>query len=124
MARRCCMPKSCRGYRVFQLLVGLNPKYEQVQIQLLSCNTYLSLTKSTLTSIRRKGDIVLCYSLVDFQDACIESLSSAARNTSYPKELIKVTFNVAMNHINQAVSRSTVLQELEKDPRATQALKN
>jgi pectinesterase len=60
----------------------------------------------------------------DFKETCVESLSSAAGNTSDPKELVKVAFKVAVNHINEAVSKSTVLQELEKDPRATQALVN
>lgn len=60
----------------------------------------------------------------DYKEACIESLSSAAGNTTDPKELVKAAFKVAMNHITEAVNQSNVLKELEKDPRAVQALEN
>ncbi|KAF8369352.1 hypothetical protein HHK36_032636 [Tetracentron sinense] len=60
----------------------------------------------------------------DYKEACVDSLSSAAGNTTDPKELIKVAFKVAMNKITDAVKQSDVLKELEKDPRASQALDN
>lgn len=60
----------------------------------------------------------------DYKEACVESLSSAAGNITDPKELIKVAFKVTVNQINEAVKNSTVLQELEKDPRSSQALEN
>ncbi|KAF8392671.1 hypothetical protein HHK36_023020 [Tetracentron sinense] len=60
----------------------------------------------------------------DYREACVQSLSSASGNTTDPKELIKMAFKVAMNNITGAVKQSAVLQELEKDPRASQALEN
>jgi pectinesterase len=60
----------------------------------------------------------------DYRATCEKSLSEAAGNTTDPKELIKVAFKVAMGQISEAVKRSSVLQELEKDPRASQALQN
>ncbi|XP_057962741.1 probable pectinesterase/pectinesterase inhibitor 21 [Malania oleifera] len=60
----------------------------------------------------------------DYKQACIDSLSSAAGNSSDPKDLIQASFKVAMKQVSNAAQRSTVLQELEKDPRAAQALQN
>lgn len=56
----------------------------------------------------------------DYRETCVESLSSVAGNTSDPKTLVKAAFKVAMSKINSAADRSTVLQELEKDVRASQ----
>ncbi|KAK9287926.1 hypothetical protein L1049_016371 [Liquidambar formosana] len=58
----------------------------------------------------------------DYKDACVQSLSSSAGNITDPKELIRVGFQVAMNEIKNALKNSTVLKELEKDPRASKAL--
>ncbi|XP_030459738.1 putative pectinesterase/pectinesterase inhibitor 28 [Syzygium oleosum] len=60
----------------------------------------------------------------DYKEACVRSLKEAGANTTDPKELIKASFKAAMNHIAEAVKKSTVLKELEKAPRAQQALKN
>ncbi|OVA02618.1 Pectinesterase [Macleaya cordata] len=59
-----------------------------------------------------------------FKQNCIDSLSSAAGNTTDPKELVRVAFKVAVKYINAAINRSTTLQQLEKDPRSAQALHN
>ncbi|KAF8394600.1 hypothetical protein HHK36_020814 [Tetracentron sinense] len=74
-------------------------------------------------STSMKAIKVICQP-TDYKEACIDSLSSTAGNTTNPKDLIKVAFKVAMNHINDAVNHSAVLIELEKDPRASQALNN
>ncbi|XP_057958456.1 probable pectinesterase/pectinesterase inhibitor 21 [Malania oleifera] len=60
----------------------------------------------------------------DYKETCEKTLSSAAGNTSDPKELIKAGFQVAMNEIREAAKNSTTLQELAKDPRTSQALEN
>jgi pectinesterase len=60
----------------------------------------------------------------DYKDACVQSLSSSAGNITDPKELIRVGFQVAINEIKNAMKNSTVLKELEKDPRASKALDN
>ncbi|KAF9594832.1 hypothetical protein IFM89_034815 [Coptis chinensis] len=57
----------------------------------------------------------------DYKQACIDSLSSAG-NITDPKELIKIGFKATINKITEAVKNSSVLEELEKDPRATKAL--
>uniref|UniRef100_A0A2N9GUH6 Pectinesterase n=1 Tax=Fagus sylvatica TaxID=28930 RepID=A0A2N9GUH6_FAGSY len=49
-------------------------------------------------------------------------LHSEAGNATDYKALIKAGFKVAINHINEAAKKSTVLQGLEKDPRAKKAL--
>uniref|UniRef100_A0A5B7BTL8 pectinesterase n=1 Tax=Davidia involucrata TaxID=16924 RepID=A0A5B7BTL8_DAVIN len=58
----------------------------------------------------------------DYKQLCINSLSST--NTTDPKELIRTTFQLAMNHINEAAKKSTFLQQLHHDPRTKKALRN
>lgn len=58
----------------------------------------------------------------DFKEECVNSLHSEAGNTTDPKRLIQVGFKVAMQHLSEAAKKSVVLQELEKDPRASKAL--
>lgn len=59
----------------------------------------------------------------DYKQECVSSLQSAAgKNTTDPKKLIQVGFQVAMKQISAAAKNSTLLQQLEKDPRATKAL--
>lgn len=57
----------------------------------------------------------------DFKDTCISSLSSAAKNSSDPKDLIKASFEVAMNEINNVANNSTLFKELEKNPETKKA---
>ncbi|KAL7003117.1 pectinesterase [Sarracenia purpurea var. burkii] len=58
----------------------------------------------------------------DYKEVCVQSLTTAAGNTSDPKELIKVAFQVAMEQMQQAVQNSTLLQELQTDPRTKDAV--
>ncbi|XP_040999906.1 probable pectinesterase/pectinesterase inhibitor 21 [Juglans microcarpa x Juglans regia] len=60
----------------------------------------------------------------DYKETCEKSLSSAAGNTTDPKELIQVGFHVAMQELGTAMANSTTLKELANDPRAKQALEN
>ncbi|KAA8545197.1 hypothetical protein F0562_019914 [Nyssa sinensis] len=57
-----------------------------------------------------------------YKEVCVNSLSSVSGNTTDPKELIKMGFQVAKNHIKEAAKNSTVLQELQNDPRTKKAL--
>ncbi|KAI3928030.1 hypothetical protein MKW98_023631 [Papaver atlanticum] len=57
-----------------------------------------------------------------FKKNCVDSLSSAAGNTTDPKELVKVAFKVAVQKITDAINKSETLHEIEKDPRNKQAL--
>ncbi|KAF5739885.1 putative Pectinesterase precursor [Tripterygium wilfordii] len=58
----------------------------------------------------------------DYKEQCVRSLNANAGNTTDPKELVKVAFEVAMKHINDAAKKSTLLQDLEKDHRTRLAL--
>lgn len=60
----------------------------------------------------------------DYKDACVNSLTSKAGNTTDPKDLVQAAFASAMEHLSAAAKNSTLLQELNKDPRASQALQN
>ncbi|XP_019189387.1 PREDICTED: pectinesterase-like [Ipomoea nil] len=58
----------------------------------------------------------------DYKETCKTSLSGAAAKTNDPKELIKTAFHVTMKNISHAISRSALLKEAAKDPRASDAL--
>lgn len=58
----------------------------------------------------------------DYQETCQKSLQNT--NSSDPKELIEIAFQAAIKEINDAVENSTVLAELEKDPRGKAALES
>ncbi|EXB56090.1 Putative pectinesterase/pectinesterase inhibitor 28 [Morus notabilis] len=58
----------------------------------------------------------------DYKEECINSLSSESGNTTDPKKLIQAGFKVAMKYLSEAAKKSVVLQDLEKDPRASKAL--
>lgn len=60
----------------------------------------------------------------DYRETCESTLTSAAGNTSDPKELIKAAFKVAVDHISAAIKNSSTLKELAKDSRTNQALAN
>ncbi|KAB1213950.1 putative pectinesterase/pectinesterase inhibitor 21 [Morella rubra] len=75
------------------------------------------------TSTSMKAIRAICQP-TDYRATCEKSLSAAAGNTSDPKELVKVGFNVAIDEIKVAVQNSSTLKTLAKDPRANQALEN
>ncbi|GMH07734.1 hypothetical protein Nepgr_009574 [Nepenthes gracilis] len=58
----------------------------------------------------------------DFKETCVKSLSAAAQNSSNPKDLIKAAFEVAAAEINKVAENSTLLKELEKDPKTKTAV--
>lgn len=60
----------------------------------------------------------------DYRETCENTLTTAAGNTTDPKELIKAAFNVAIDHISAAMKNSSSLKELAKDSRTNQALEN
>jgi pectinesterase len=60
----------------------------------------------------------------DYKQECVSSLSSEAGNTTDPKELVKAAFKVAMKQISEGAKKSTLLKELEKDPRTQKALED
>lgn len=57
----------------------------------------------------------------DYKQTCVDSLSGV--NSTDPKELIKAGFNVAVKDLQEAINNSTTLEEAEKDPRTSNALK-
>ncbi|KAI3847644.1 hypothetical protein MKW92_007928 [Papaver armeniacum] len=59
-----------------------------------------------------------------YKQACVDNLGKAAGNTTDPKELIKIGFNVTLDHIREALSHSGTLLALEKEPNAKLALQN
>ncbi|XP_062005571.1 probable pectinesterase/pectinesterase inhibitor 21 [Rosa rugosa] len=77
--------------------------------------------KSHEISASMKAIISICQP-TNYKQECVNSLLSASGNTTDPKKLIQVGFQVAMKQISVAAKNSTLLQQLEKDPRATKAL--
>lgn len=74
-------------------------------------------------SSSQKAITTLCQN-TDYQEACVNSLKSSGTNTSDPKELIELAFQAAIKQINEAAENSTVLQDLENDPRGKAALES
>ncbi|KAK1281124.1 putative pectinesterase/pectinesterase inhibitor 21 [Acorus gramineus] len=61
----------------------------------------------------------------DYKEACESSLTAVAgSNTTDPKDLVKLSFKVALDRIRDAANHSSVLQKLKQDPRTVQALEN
>ncbi|XP_020967504.1 putative pectinesterase/pectinesterase inhibitor 28 [Arachis ipaensis] len=58
----------------------------------------------------------------DYKEECEESLTAEAGNTTDPRELIKIAFNVTINKIGDGLQKSHLLQEVENEPRAKMAL--
>ncbi|VFQ59453.1 unnamed protein product [Cuscuta campestris] len=59
--------------------------------------------------------------LTDFKETCERSLAGA-KNTSDPKELIKLAFTVTVKNVSDAISKSALLNSAAKDPRTSSAL--
>nr|GMD13377.1 pectinesterase-like [Ipomoea batatas] len=57
----------------------------------------------------------------DYKETCERSLADA-KDTSDPRELIKVAFTVTVENITDAISKSELLKEADKDPRTADAL--
>ncbi|ERN03326.1 pectinesterase [Amborella trichopoda] len=59
----------------------------------------------------------------DYKEACVSSLTSVAgSNTTDPKELVKLSFEVALEKVKKVAGQSALLKEVEKDPGTRQAL--
>ncbi|KAK7337726.1 hypothetical protein VNO77_18312 [Canavalia gladiata] len=58
----------------------------------------------------------------DYQKECEESLTRNAGNTTDPRELIKIAFNVTINRIGEGLEKTQLMQDVEKDPRTKEAL--
>uniref|UniRef100_A0A7N0ZRU0 Pectinesterase n=1 Tax=Kalanchoe fedtschenkoi TaxID=63787 RepID=A0A7N0ZRU0_KALFE len=58
----------------------------------------------------------------DHKKLCEDTLKKSAGNTTDPKELVKVAFNIAIKYINNAANKSQLLDDLEKDPKSKAAL--
>lgn len=72
-------------------------------------------------SASQKSIETLCQN-TDYKETCVNSLHSAGNDTSDPKELIERAFQVAIVQIRESAKNSTVLKDLEKDPRGKSAL--
>ncbi|KAJ8771996.1 hypothetical protein K2173_027173 [Erythroxylum novogranatense] len=57
-----------------------------------------------------------------YKKTCEDTLENSAGNTTDVKELIQIAFKVAEKRISDVAHKSTVLQDLEKEPRTREAL--
>lgn len=60
----------------------------------------------------------------EYKETCVNKLSSAAGDTTDPKELIKIGFKVTMDELSNVIKNSSIFKELEKDPDAVRALES
>ncbi|KAG0478543.1 hypothetical protein HPP92_013262 [Vanilla planifolia] len=63
----------------------------------------------------------ICHA-TDYRDICISSISKVANGTTDPRELVKAAFQVASDHIREALAHSQVLSKAASDPRTKDAL--
>ncbi|KAH7543834.1 hypothetical protein ACOSQ2_031691 [Xanthoceras sorbifolium] len=78
-----------------------NSKYESSQI---------SMSSKVITAVCQP---------TDYKETCVNSLKSSAGNTSDPKELIKVGFQVPVNALKEAMKKSSALKVMAKDSRTS-----
>ncbi|XP_027119422.1 pectinesterase [Coffea arabica] len=57
----------------------------------------------------------------DYKETCEDSLSKA-KNTSDPRELVKVAFQTTVDNLGEVIKNSSLLQNAAKDPRTSEAL--
>lgn len=72
-------------------------------------------------SASQKAITNLCQN-TDYKETCFNTLKNS--NSSDPKELLEIAFQAAIKQINEAAENSTVLADLEKDPRGKAALES
>lgn len=58
----------------------------------------------------------------DYKKECEESLTAQAGNTTDPRELIKIAFNVTISRIGEGLQKTNLMHEVESDPRTKEAL--
>ncbi|KAG0488093.1 hypothetical protein HPP92_006904 [Vanilla planifolia] len=58
----------------------------------------------------------------DYPDVCVSALSKVANGTNDARELVKLSFQVAVDHIHEAFAHSEVLSMAATDPRTKEAL--
>ncbi|XP_027349532.1 probable pectinesterase/pectinesterase inhibitor 21 [Abrus precatorius] len=58
----------------------------------------------------------------EYKKECEDSLSQNAGNTTDPRELIKIAFNVTINRIGEGLEKTHLMQEVENDPMTKEAL--
>lgn len=57
-----------------------------------------------------------------YKETCVDKLSSAAGNTSDPKEIMKIGFQASIDELNNILKNGSLFKELEKDPSTAEAL--
>ncbi|EPS65387.1 pectinesterase, partial [Genlisea aurea] len=63
----------------------------------------------------------LCSS-TDYKKACVDTLRDSGNSTSDPKELMEIAFRATMDRIAAAGRNSSVLREVQRDPRGREAV--
>jgi len=63
----------------------------------------------------------LCHP-TNYKKECEESLIVGAGNSTDPKELIKIAFNITITNIGNKLKETNLLHDVEKEPRAKMAL--
>ncbi|KAK1440438.1 hypothetical protein QVD17_06265 [Tagetes erecta] len=60
----------------------------------------------------------------DYKQTCVDSLSKADTHSTDPYELIKTLFEVTIGNLDDAVKNSSIMKEVQKDPRTNDAIKS
>lgn len=60
----------------------------------------------------------------DYKQTCVDSLSKAHTQSTDPYELVKTLFEVTIGNLDDAVKNSSIMTEIQKDPRTNDAIKS
>ncbi|KAI3810484.1 hypothetical protein L1987_20100 [Smallanthus sonchifolius] len=60
----------------------------------------------------------------DYKQTCVDSLSNAHTQSTDPYELVKTLFEITINNLEDAAKNSSIMKEIDKDPRTNDAVKS
>ncbi|CAJ1956590.1 unnamed protein product [Sphenostylis stenocarpa] len=99
---------------VMAVMVGVNPKENGANDGVEDKNKdHIASTVKAVQTLCRP---------TNYKQECEENLLAGARNTTDPKELIKLAFNITITKIGDKLKETDLLHEVEKEPRAKMAL--
>ncbi|XP_057438700.1 probable pectinesterase/pectinesterase inhibitor 21 [Lotus japonicus] len=116
-----------KGRRV--IIIGVSTLLLVAMVVAVTVGVNLNHNKSEENNMKNYNQVsttvravqTLCHP-TDYKKECEETLIAEAGNTTDPKELIKIAFNITIQKIGDKLKETTLLHEIEKEPRAKMAL--
>lgn len=93
--------------------VGVSMNQNEGSSQPKDNNKHVSDSMKAVTAICRP---------TDYKEDCVNTLNAEAGNTTDPKDLIKVVFNVTIRSVGESLAKTRLIHDVESDPRTKMAL--